>query len=357
MGSRFVSYEHLFDSASTNAPTQLFGITFFLAIYEPVIPSTLPNLKFWSYEIRIFSLNHRMKANLPMKTLYLSTICSAVLLGLFLLTGCQQPKPPDPRLLTDMVSVEGSDTMGDLLKVWAEQFMKTNPSVPVSINKGDTSQGIAALIARTTDLASASRDLTDEEVVLLHKNKVRLKKVSVARDSVAIFVNADNPVDDLTMEELKDVFTGEISNWSKVGGKDQPIEVFAREAGSGTSKFFATHVLKNGKITKKATTVQSIETMMDSIGRKKNAIGYAGMGALAEAHGKVKILKLQLFIGGTAVGATAATATAGYPLSRPLFMFMDYDTKPSAQKFVDFCLSQEGQKLVESAGYASIDRK
>jgi phosphate transport system substrate-binding protein len=256
-----------------------------------------------------------------------------------------------------MVCVEGSDTMGDLLKIWADEFMKTNPSVPVSINKGDTSQGIAALISRTTDLASASRDLTDEEVVLSHKNKVRLKKVAVARDSVAVFVNAENPVEDLTMEELKGIFSGNITNWSKVGGKDEPIEVFAREDGSGTSKFFVGHVLRKDKITKNAKTVESIEIMMDSIATHKNAIGYAGMGADSVVHGKVKSLKLQLINGGTAVGATVATAITGYPLSRPLFMFMDHNPKPSAQKFIDFCLSDEGQKLVEKAGYASIDRK
>lgn len=291
------------------------------------------------------------------KSLHLSVFVLAALLTLPLLSGCQQPQQPDPRKLTPMVSVEGSDTMGDLLKVWADAFMKSNPDVPVSINKGDTSQGIAALISRTTDLASASRDLTDEEVVSLHKHKVRLKKVSVARDSVAILVHPENPVNDLTMDELKKIFCGEISNWSKVGGKDEPIAVFVRETGSGTSKFFIGHVLKPEKISKSATPVSSIETMMDSIGNDKNAIGYAGMGALIEAPGKVKSLKLQLINGGTAVGATVESAIAGYPLSRPLFVFMDNDPKPNAQKFVDFCLSPEGQKLVESAGYASIDRK
>jgi phosphate transport system substrate-binding protein len=291
------------------------------------------------------------------KSLHLSLFLLAALMSLPLLSGCQQPQQPDPRKLTPMVSVEGSDTMGDLLKVWADAFMKSNPDVPVSINKGDTTQGIAALISRTTDLASASRDLTDEEVVSLHRHKVRLKKVSVARDSVAILVHPQNPVNDLTMDELKKIFCGEITNWSKVGGKDQPIAVFVREAGSGTSKFFIGHVLKPEKITKSATPVSSIETMMDSIGNDKNAIGYAGMGALIEAPGKVKSLKLQLINGGTAVGATVESAIGGYPLSRPLFVFMDYDPKPNAQKFVDFCLSPEGQKLVESAGYASIDRK
>ena len=288
---------------------------------------------------------------------HLSVFVLAALLFLPLLSGCQQPQPPDPRKLTPMVSVEGSDTMGDLLKIWADAFMKSNPDVPVSINKGDTSQGIAALISRTTDLASASRDLSDEEVVLLHKHKVRLKKVPVARDSVAILVHPENPVSDLTMDELKKIFCGEITNWSKVGGKDHPITVFVRETGSGTSKFFIGHVLKPEHISKSATPVGSIETMMDSIGNDQFAIGYAGMGALTETPGKVKSLKLQLINGGTAVGATVESAIGGYPLSRPLFVFMDHDPKPNAQKFVDFCLSQEGQKLVESAGYASIDRK
>lgn len=283
------------------------------------------------------------------------SVCVASLLPL--LSGCQQPKASDPRALTPMVSVEGSDTMGDLLKVWADEFMKTNPDVPVSINKGDTSQGITALINRTTDLASASRDLTDEEVVSLHKNKVKLKKVPVARDSVAVLVNKDNPVNTMTMKELKSVFTGDFHNWTKLGGKDEEIELFVREDSSGTSKFFISHVLKNGKMAKSATEVATLDSMIDSIAKHKNAIGYAGMGAVPESHGQIKSLNLQLLEGGAEVSATAATATGGYPLSRPLFMFMDEYPKPTAQKFVDFCLSSEGQKLVESSGFASIDRK
>lgn len=301
--------------------------------------------------------SNRVRNKSVLKSPYLSVLLLSFFLVVPLLSGCQQPQPPDPRKLTPMVSVEGSDTMGDLLKVWSQEFMKNNPDVPVSINIGDTSQGIAALIGRTTDLASASRDLTDEEVVLAHKHKVRLRKVPVARDSVAVIVNADNPVNDMTLTELKAVFTGEISNWSKVGGNDEKIDVLAREPGSGTSKFFISHVLKRSSIAKSATTVPSIETMMETIANNKNAIGYAGMEALGEEPGKIKSLKLQLINGGTAVGATAASAIGGYPLSRPLFMFMDHDAKPSAQKFIDFCLSDEGQKLVEKAGYASIDRK
>ncbi|HIA55809.1 MAG TPA: phosphate ABC transporter substrate-binding protein [Candidatus Melainabacteria bacterium] len=304
-----------------------------------------------------FPPSDRVRAKHFLKSLYLSLPLLVVLASIPFISGCQQPQQPDPRKLTPMVSVEGSDTMGDLLKVWADEFMKRNPDVPVSINKGDTSQGIAALISRTTDLASASRDLSDEEVVLAHKHKVRLKKIPVARDSVAVIVNAENPVNDMTMEELKSVFAGETTNWSKLGGSDGEIDIIIREEGSGTSKFFLSHVLKRSKMSKTATTVPSIETMMDSIANNKNAIGYAGMGALSEAPGKVKSLKLQLINGGTAVGATAATAIGGYPLSRPLFMFMDQDPKPSAQKFVDFCLSDEGQKLVETAGFSSIDRK
>ncbi len=158
--------------------------------------------------------------------------------------------------------------------------------------------------------------------------------------------------------------TGAVSGGDAAGDTFNSIEqVLGSNQGdqltgdSGTSKFFIGHVLKPEKIAKSATPVSSIETMMDSIGNNKNAIGYAGMGAASEIPGKVKSLKLQLINGGTAVGATVESATGGYPLSRPLFVFMDHEPKPSAQKFVDFCLSPEGQKLVESAGYASIDRK
>lgn len=270
------------------------------------------------------------------------------------LCSCQA-QAPDPRNLTPMVSIEGSDTMGDLLKIWADEFMKENPAIPVSINKGDTSAGIAALIARTTDLASASRDLNDEERKLARRSGVDLKRITVARDSVAVIANADNPVSELTLKQVREIFTGEITDWSKVGGNKMPIKLFTREGGSGTSKYFDSHILKQKPISKNAQAMQSIEGLIDAVSSEKGAVGYAGMGVLSPTNAKLKGIKLKLIADTESVAATAESATENYPLSRPLYMFMDEHPKDSAKKFMDFCLGANGQKLVKAAGYASMD--
>ncbi|HEY9784552.1 MAG TPA: PstS family phosphate ABC transporter substrate-binding protein [Candidatus Obscuribacterales bacterium] len=270
------------------------------------------------------------------------------------LAACQEGKQKDPRSLTAMVSVEGSDTMAQVIRTWADQFMKINSSVPVSITSEDSGAGIAALINRTTDLAAASRDLTAKEEQLARSKGVRLKRVTVARDAIAVIVNGKNPLSHLTMQQLKKIYTGEIKNWSSVGGGNEAIEALSREPGSGTGKYFKDHVLGESAYGKSLKIVNSHESIIEEVGKNRQAIGYTSIGLATANSGKVKILELKLVKGAEAVGASKASTTGYYPLSRPLFIFMDAEPKESVKQFVDFCLSAAGQKTVEAAGYVSI---
>jgi len=253
-----------------------------------------------------------------------------------------------------MVSVEGSDTMNQIMSTWAETFMKSNADVPVSLSTHDSGAGISALLNRTSDLAAASRDLTQEETALARTKDIRLKKVTVARDSVAVVVNPQNKVEELTLDQLKDIFTGATNNWNKVGGPDLSISVYVREKQSGTGRFFAEHVLKGAKPAPKAKEVGSNDAVIDAVTRDRGAISFAGIGYALKEGAKVKTVKLKLLPNSPAVAASQGSTTEDYPLSRPLILFMDEQPKDSVKKFVDFCLSDQGQQLVAGAGLVSV---
>lgn len=286
---------------------------------------------------------------------HFASLAVILLTGVTVLGACTQ-EPKDPRDLTALVSIEGSDTMTVLVKAWANQFMKIDANVPISVTSGDSGGGIQALINRTTDVAAASRDLTTSEADEIRQKHIRLKKITVARDSIVIIVNAANPVRELTLVQLKGIFSGAINSWSEVGGHKQRIHVFCREESSGTYKFLKEHLLRNEKYAASAYTVRTGDELAKAIGKDKFAIGYIGMGSAIHAKDKIKILALKLTDKAAPVTPTAASTVANYPLSRPLIMFMDENPKPSVTKFINYCLSPDGQKLVKESGYATLEK-
>lgn len=272
------------------------------------------------------------------------------------LSACTRHAKKDARQLTALVSIEGSDTMTSLVRTWANNFMQKDPDVPISVNAGDSGAGIEALLNRTTDLAAASRDLNPTELALVHTKSIKLKKITVARDSIAIIVNPANPVSALTLAQVKDIFAGTVTDWSGVGGEKKPIQVFTREEKSGTYNFVKEHLLQGADYAKSAETVLSGKDLLAAIEKSKTAIGYLGMGTAAEAGAKVKVIGLKLSADSEPVKPTELSTINDYPLSRPLIFFMDEDAKPSVRKFVDYCLGADAQKLVHAAGYAPVER-
>lgn len=291
------------------------------------------------------------------KTAVRHLLIVSMIFGLCLsLCSCAKKVKRDPRQLTALVSIEGSDTMTALVRTWAGNFMQREPNVPISVNSGDSGSGIEALLNRTTDLAAASRDLNSAETTELRSKSIKLKKVTVARDSVAIIVNSANPVSALTLAQVKEIFAGVVKDWSVVGGAKLPIQVFTREEKSGTFNFVKSHLLQNAEYARGSQTVLSGSDLLSAVEKNKAAIGYVGMGTAAEAGDKIKILALKLSEDSAPVKPTELSTIDDYPLSRPLIFFMDEDPKPSVRKFVDYCLSSEAQKQVRAAGYAPVDR-
>lgn len=274
--------------------------------------------------------------------------------AIFCLSACEQSSTQDPRKLTALVAVEGSSTMTDLVQAWAKEFMKTHPSVPVSVNSDDSGSGIAALLNRTTDLAASSRDLTSDESRLAQMKGVKVKRITVARDAIAVIVNPANPVESLTLSQLKDIFSGDVSDWSAVGDGKHKIDLYSREESSGTHDYFQEHVLKGEDFASSVNVVQGSESLIEAVEKNKWSIAYVGLGHALKAEKQIKILKLKLMASSEAVAPSGSSSTTDYPLSRPLLMLMDNNPKESVKQFVDFCLSEEGQKLVTGSGYVTL---
>jgi phosphate transport system substrate-binding protein len=273
------------------------------------------------------------------------------------LSSCTKKVKRDARQLTALVSIEGSDTMTALVEAWASNFMKKDPNVPISVNSGNSGGGIDALINRTTDLAAASRDLSADELSQLHAKGFKLKKVTVARDSIAIIVNPKNPIQSLTLDQVKEILNGSIKSWNQVGGANSPIQIYSREENSGTYNFLKEHLLQNESYPKSAKTAFSGADLLVAVSKDKNAIGYIGMGTASSSGDAVKVLGLKLSPQSKPVKPTELSTITDYPLSRPLIFFMDEDPKPSVSQFVNYCLGAEAQKLVREAGYAPVEPK
>lgn len=244
--------------------------------------------------------------------------------------------------------------MAILVQAWAKEFMKTNPNVPVSVQSGDSGSGIEALINRTTDLAAASRDLSPAEAKLAAQKGDRLRKVTVARDAIVVIVNPNNPVDELSLEQLRQIFTGAKQNWHDFGGPNKKIDLFTREKESGTSIYFQDHVLNGQPYASSAKILRVSDALTQAVRKSPWSIAYEGLGYGLSAANQVKLLKIKLTDSSKAVAPSQATAVGAYPLSRPLIIFLDRDSKDSVVRFVNFCMSQKGQELVEAQGYVKV---
>lgn len=280
------------------------------------------------------------------------------LLVLFTGTSCTNKGAKDPRNQTSLVSVEGSDTMGNLLKSWESSFEKEHEDIPVSISIQDSGAGIEALLKKSTDIAAASRDLTEEEQKKFHKKGLKIKRSMVALGSIAIIVNKENPVDKISVGNLRAIYSGEISDWGELGGvAGEKIAIMTRESDSGTYQYFTEHIMKrlDDKVvsySSKNKVMTSNESMLKGVESNPNAIGYCGLSIAIKA--KQKMLSIGLLKSSKAVEPSLKNVLNDYPLSRPLYLFYEADSKDSVNKFIEFCTGEKGQKIVTDCGYVSF---
>jgi phosphate transport system substrate-binding protein len=246
------------------------------------------------------------------------------------------------------VTVKGSDTMVILGQRWAE-YMKKNPGSTIQVTGGGSGTGISALINGTTDICQASRAMKPAE-----KEKLRERfstvgvEIPVAKDGLSVYVHESNPLNEITMAQLKQIFTGKVTSWKDLGGPDAKIIVYSRENSSGTYVFFKEHVLENADFTPRAQNMPGTAAVVNAVGKEKLSIGYGGA-----AYSKgIKILKVKKDAASPAIAPDKTTVQNGtYALSRPLFFYTRNKPSGDIKSFVDYVLGPEGQALAEKVGY------
>jgi phosphate transport system substrate-binding protein len=237
---------------------------------------------------------------------------------------------------------------------WAEEFMKRDPGVQVAVVGGGSGTGIKALIDGTTDIANASRRMKPEELDEARSKGIEVKEFIVALDGLAIVVNRDNPVAQVNLSQLKDIFTGKIINWREVGGRDEAIRIISREANSGTHVYFREQVLKDENFKADAVLVPTSKGIAEETAKQSGAVGYVGVGD-AKANSNVKILNIAKETGTTALPPSEENVKSGsYPISRSLYVYTTGKPEGKVGDFVAFMLGPEGQRIVEEQGYIPI---
>jgi phosphate transport system substrate-binding protein len=271
------------------------------------------------------------------------------------IAGCGPAQPQTPKTPTNSVTVKGSDTMVHLVTAWAENFMRSQPGSEVSVTGGGSGTGIAALLNKTTGICAASREMSASEKEQAKQKGINPHEYIVARDGIALVVNPANPVNELTMEQLKKIFTGALTDWSQVGGGKGAFILLSRESSSGTFVFFQEHVLKKEDYAPQARLMPATSAIIQSVAEDANAIGYAGLGYALEAGVKVKVLRVKADDAAPSIQPSEDTVrNATYSISRPLYLYAGDPAGKAITDFVQFCLSDAGQKIVREAGYVSV---
>ena len=256
------------------------------------------------------------------------------------------------------ITVKGSDTMVILGQRWAEVYMKNMPGVAVQVTGGGSGTGIAALINGTTDIAEASRPMKDKEKEdCKAKRGKEVLELPVAVDGLAVYVNESNPVSELTLAQLKAIYTGAVKNWSEVGGRDERILLYGRENNSGTYVYFKEHVLENADYFPTVQTLPGTAAVINAVARDPRGIGYGGI-----AYGQsVKHLRVKKDANSPAVEPSMENVLAArYPISRYLYWYFAGQPTGDLKNFAEWALSADGQNVVEKVGYYPLnetDRK
>ena len=259
-----------------------------------------------------------------------------------------------------VIQNKGSDTMVNVAQVWAEEYRKVAPDVEVEVSGGGSGVGIAALMKGAVDVANASRDLKPAEAEQAEKNTGK-KPVgfTVGFDALAVYIHKDNPLSEITLEQLTDLYAegGKTTRWSELGVKipgvsDDTIVRVSRQSSSGTYEFFREHALGNRDFRMGSRDLNGSKEVVELVGGTLTAIGYSGMGYATPA---VKMLRVTSKPGSLAVAPTVAGVhDKTYPLARSLHLYTLGEPQGAVKDYIDWILSDAGQKVVEDSGYVPV---
>jgi phosphate transport system substrate-binding protein len=277
-------------------------------------------------------------------------ISSVVLLLLLMVVQISSTEAQDKA-----ITIKGSDTMVLLGQRWAEVYMKKNPASRIQVTGGGSGTGIAALINGTTDICEASRPMKDKE-----KEDVKAKRgadvveVPVAVDGLAIYLNTANAIKELSLEQLKGIYTGKITDWKDVGGKAGKIIAYGRENNSGTYAYFKEHVLANADFDPSIQTLPGTSAVTNAVAKDPKSIGYGG---IAYAKG-IRHAMVKKDDNSPPIEPSMENVLSGkYPISRYLYWYFAGEPTGEMKKLEDWVLGPEGQKLVQEVGYYPLPKK
>jgi len=244
------------------------------------------------------------------------------------------------------IVMEGSTTVLPIAQKAAEAYMKRSPGAEIVVRGGGSGVGLASLIDGTCGIANASRAIKSSELDKAAKKKRAPKAHMVAMDGLSVIVHPSNGLKGLSLAQIRDIFTGRISNWSKVGGPDMKIVAVSRDSASGTFEAFGELALEKKRVRPDAIVQASNQGVASVVARTPGAIGYVGLGYLSES---VKALEVNGIM-----PSRQTVLSNKYPISRPLFMYTDGVPQGDIKGFIDFVKSAEGQKLAEEEGFVGL---
>ena len=245
------------------------------------------------------------------------------------------------------IVIKGSTTVLPIAQKVAEAFMKVYPDISISISGGGSGNGIKAIIDGTTDIADSSRFIKDKEVKLALSNGVYPVPFAVAYDCIVPVVPPSNSVTDLSTDQLKAIYKGEIRNWKEVGGPDRQVVVISRDTSSGTYEVWHEKIMKKERVFPGALLQASNGAIVQAVGKNKNAVGYIGLGYVNDTVKALNVNGIK--------GEEKTTLNGLFPVSRPLYMFTNKWPREEISMFINFMVHpQKGQHLVREAGYVPL---
>lgn len=285
--------------------------------------------------------------------------CAAVLAAALAPAACGGGRDGSAPART-VIQNKGSDTMVNVAQVWAEEFRKVAPDIEVEVSGGGSGVGIAALIRGTVDIANASREIKPSEAEQAMKNTGKAPvSFIVGYDALAVYVHKDNPLEEITLEQIADIYAegGQTTRWSQLGvtipgARDDTIVRVSRQSSSGTYEFFREHALGNRDFRLGSRDLNGSKEVVELVAATPTAIGYSGMGYATPG---VKMLKVAARAGAPAVAPTvAAVHDRSYPLARSLHVYTLGEPQGAVKRYIDWILSDAGQKIVEESGYVPV---
>jgi phosphate transport system substrate-binding protein len=276
-----------------------------------------------------------------------------------LLPACSRPPAEEQTPgAARTIQNKGSDTIVNLALAWAEVYTAQHPEVRISVTGGGSGTGIAALINGTVDIANASREMKPEEVERAQANSIEPVEHVIAGDAIAVVVHPSNTVDELTIAQLSDIYTRQITNWREVGGDDRPIVLLSRESNSGTYVYFLENIVRRGEKDNDALfspdtlLMPSSEGISAEIRQNPNAIGYDGLGYVTHDQKTIRVARTT---DGPYIPPAIETVKDGtYPIARSLYMYTAGEPGGEVREYLDWILGPEGQAIVGKLGFVPL---